>query len=210
MDLSAFEQSVRQLAPSVITVAAALAIYQLVRRSTRALAQHGQVSPLMALRLRISARWVLITGTTLIVFQQTGVFGQAWAVLSAVLAAIAVGFVASWSVLSNATCALILLVYRPFRVGDEIEMLEPDGRVGVSGRVIDLNLLFTTLLEEGDAVVRIPNNLFVQKYSRVRREGHAPDPSADTSTPFFTITPGMRQAYRPTRKEKRPERPPQS
>ena len=59
-----------------------------------------------------------------------------------------------------------------------------------------------------DAVVRIPNNLFVQKYSRVRREGHAPDPSRDSSIPFFTITPGLFSAYKPTVKGKRPERPP--
>jgi small-conductance mechanosensitive channel len=205
MDLSAFEQSVRQFAPSVLTVAVALGLYQLVRRSTRLLAQHDQLTPVMALRLRLTARWLLVASATLIVFQQTGVFGQAWAVLSAVMAAIAVGFVASWSVLSNATCALLLLVYRPFRVGDEIELLEPNGSVGVSGRVIDLNLLFTTLLEDGDAVVRIPNNLFVQKYSRVRREGHAPDPTRDSAAPFFTITPGTRVAYRPTVKGKRSE-----
>lgn len=205
MDLSAFEQSVRQFAPSVLTVAVALALYQLVRRSTRLLAQHGQLTPVLALRLRLTARWLLIASATLIVFQQTGVFGQAWAVLSAVTAAIAVGFVATWSVLSNATCALLLLVYRPFRVGDEVELLEPNGSVGVCGRVIDLNLLFTTLLEEGDVVVRIPNNLFVQKYSRVRREGHAPDPTRDSASPFFTITPGTRVAYRPTVKGKRTE-----
>jgi small-conductance mechanosensitive channel len=210
MDLSIFEQTVRQLAPSVITVAAALGVYQLVRRSTRLLAQHGQLTPIMALRMRLSVRWILIGGTALIVLQQIGVFGQAWAVLTAVLAAIAVGFVASWSLLSNITCAVLLLLYRPFRIGDEIELLEPDGRVGVSGRVIDLNLVFTTLLDTGDAVVRIPNNLFVQKYSRVRREGHAPDVSRDTSIPFFTITPGTHTAYKPTVKSKRPAKPPQT
>jgi small-conductance mechanosensitive channel len=207
MDLGVFEQTVRQLVPSVFTLAGALLLYQLVRRSTRLLAQHGQLTPIMALRMRVSARWVLIAATALIVLQQIGVFGQAWAVLTAVLAAIAVGFVASWSVLSNATCALLLLVYRPFRVGDEVELLEPDGKVGVSGRVIDLNLLFTTLLDGGDAVLRIPNNLFVQKYSRVRREGQAPDPARDSATPFFTITPGTRLAYKPTLKGRRTEQP---
>jgi small-conductance mechanosensitive channel len=209
MDLSVFEQTVRQLAPSLITLAAALGSYQLVRRSTRLLAQHGQLTPIMALRLRLGVRWLLLAATSLIVLQQIGVFGQAWAVLTAVLAAIAVGFVASWSLLSNITCALIVLVYRPFRVGDEVELLEPDGKVGVSGRVIDLNLVFTTLLDSSDSVVRVPNNLFVQKCSRVRREGHAPDPSRDSAAPFFTITPGTRSVYKPTLKNKRAERPPE-
>lgn len=190
-----FEQMVRQSAPSLITVAVALLLYHIIRRSTRALARLGQLTPIMALRLRMTARWVLVGSTTLIVLQQAGVFGQAWAVLSAVAAALAVGFVASWSVLSNATCALLLLVYRPFRVGDEIELLEPNGAVGVAGRVVDLNLLFTTVHESSDALVRVPNNLFVQKSSRVRRQGHAPDPTRDSKEPFFTITPGTRKAH---------------
>jgi small-conductance mechanosensitive channel len=187
-----FEQTVRRSLPSVLTVAVALFLYYAVRRFTRALAQHGQITSVMALRLRMSARWLLMGSTALIVLQQMGVFDQAWAVLSAVAAALAVAFVASWSVLSNATCALLLLVYRPFRVGDEIELLEPDGTVGVAGRVVDLNLLFTTVHEASDAVVRVPNNLFVQKYARVRRQGRAPDPRRDSQAPFFTITPGTR------------------
>jgi small-conductance mechanosensitive channel len=144
----------------------------------------------MALRLRLAARWLLVGGTVLIVLQQLGVFRQAWAVLSAVVAALAVAFVASWSVLSNVTTALLLLIYRPFRVGDQVELLEPDGRVGVAGRVVDLNLFYTTLVEVGDAAVRIPNNAFVQKYCRVSRGGHAPNPAGDSVGPFFTLAPG--------------------
>lgn len=195
MSNEAFEQSVRQLAPSVITITVALLLYYVVRRSTRAVARRGQITNVMALRMRMSARWVLIGSTSLIVLQQTGVFNQAWALLSAVLAALAVAFVASWSVLSNATCALLLLVYRPFRVGDEIEVLEPDGRVGVAGRVVDLNLLYTTLHEPSDAVIRLPNKVFLEKYSRVRRRGRAPDPVRDSHEPFFTITPGTQMAH---------------
>jgi small-conductance mechanosensitive channel len=186
------EQTVRQSLPSVLTVAVGLLLYYAVRRFTRTLARHGQITAIMALRLRMAARWLLVGSTALIVLQQAGVFDQAWAVLSAVVAALAVAFVASWSVLSNATCALLLLVYRPFRVGDEVELLESDGKVGVAGRVVDLNLLFTTLHEASDAVVRVPNNVFVQKYARVRRQGRAPDPTRDTKDPFFTITPGTR------------------
>ena len=192
-----FEQWVRSILPSVITIAVALLVYYVVRRSTRALARHGQITAVMALLMRRTARWFLIGSTTLIVLQQTGIFAQAWALLSAVFAALAVAFVASWSVLNNATCAMILLIYRPFRVGDEIELLEPDGKVGVAGRVVDLNLLYTTVHEASNAVVRVPNQVFVQKYSRVRRQGHAPDPTRDSKEPFFTITPGTRYAHQP-------------
>lgn len=194
--MALFERAVSQLFPPVITVAAALLFYSLVRRFTRVLVHHQQVTPVMALRMRLAVRWVLVGATTLIVLQQTGIFGQAWALLSAIIAALAVAFVASWSMLSNATCALLILVYRPFRMGDEIELLEADGKVVVRGRVVDLNLLYTTVQEDNEAVVRVPNNVFIQKYARVRRQGRAPDPSRDSKEPFFTITPGTHSAYR--------------
>jgi small-conductance mechanosensitive channel len=119
----------------------------------------------------------------LVALQITGVVAQAWAIISATIAALAVGFVASWSLLSNVTSALILLAFRPFRVDDEVEVLDGDTPV-VKGRVADLNLMFTTIVD-GDVACRVPNNLFLQKIVRVTREGVAPDPSDDTSAPFF-------------------------
>lgn len=189
MNLATLERWGEESLAALVTVMAALALYQGVRRSTRLLVKRKQMTHVMALRLRLTARWVLATGTALIVLQQTGIFLQAWALLSAVVAALAVGFVASWSLLSNITCALLVLFYRPFRVGDEIEVLESDGKAVAKGRVIDLNLFFTTVVQ-GDAAIRIPNNLFVQKYMRVQRAGEAPDPATDATDPFFTITPG--------------------
>ena len=190
MKAALIEQWIRDTAPAVVTLAVALLLYQGVRRWTRLFAKRGQLSRTMALRLRLTARWLLAGGTTLIVLQQLGFFDEAWALLSAVVAALAVAFVASWSVLSNVSCALFLLVYRPFRVGDYVEVVEPSGDVGARGKVVDLNLFYTTLLESGSAVIRIPNNVFVQKYSRVRREGRPPDPARDSVGPFFTVPPG--------------------
>jgi small-conductance mechanosensitive channel len=191
MDHQTLLELVHDSIASIVTVAVALLLYQGVRRSTRVLVMRGRLSDIMALRLRLVARWVLVLGTLLIVLQQTGVFREAWALLTAVATALAVGFVASWSVLSNATAALLLLVYQPFRVGDEVEIVENDGKVVVKGRVVDLNLFFTTVLGE-DSALRVPNNLFVQKYSRVRRAGRAPDPALDSAGPFFTLSPGGR------------------
>ena len=58
----------------------------------------------------------------LLILQQIGVsMNSVWAVLSAVVAMIAIGFVAVWSVLSNLLCTVMLLIFQPFRVGDEIE-----------------------------------------------------------------------------------------
>jgi small-conductance mechanosensitive channel len=85
------------------------------------------------------------------------------------VAMIAIGFVAVWSVLSNILCTLMLLIFRPFRVGDEVEIVDPAMTAGLSGVVRNINLMFTTLRTSNDGEVidtQIPNNLFFQKLVR--------------------------------------------
>ncbi len=86
--------------------------------------------------------------------------------LSGVVALIGVAFVAFWSVLSSMTCTFLLIFFRPFGMGDHVEVKGD----GVEGEVCDLNLLFTTLRAEDGRLVQIPNNFFFQKII-VRRKG---------------------------------------
>ena len=72
---------------------------------------------------------------------------------------IAVGFFASWSVLSNAFCSVILLVYQPFTVGHTIELSDAE----VKGKVVNFNLLYTTLEAADGELIHVPNNLFFQQ-----------------------------------------------
>lgn len=91
--------------------------------------------------------------------------GGLWTLLATVLGMIAIGFVAVWSLLSNASATLIILVTKPYQVGDDVEFAgEP-----VRGRVIDLNFFYTTLLDDEGRLIQIPNNLFFQKTLKRRR-----------------------------------------
>ena len=74
-----------------------------LRRLIRRLEGTGHLTPTMAQRLRSGRRWILWSLAGLTALQLTGLFAHAWALLSALVAAIAVGFVATWSILSNAT-----------------------------------------------------------------------------------------------------------
>lgn len=114
------------------------------------------VSPLIAHRLHTARRWVIIVLAVLAILDALGIFRGAWALISTALAALALGFVAAWSVLSNATAALLILTFRPFRIGDEIELLDLSNGYPIGGRVLDMNLLYTTLVvvPEMDAVAR--------------------------------------------------------
>lgn len=98
-----------------------------------------------------------------------GVFGfdlgGMWTMFTTVGALVAVGFIAVWSVLSNWLCTFVILLTRPFSIGDEVEFAgEP-----VKGRVVDINFVYTTLHAEDGASVQVPNNLFFQKVLRRRR-----------------------------------------
>ena len=90
--------------------------------------------------------------------------GTILALIGSVLGLVAIGFVAVWSVLSNFLCTFVLVVFKPFSVGDELELPADT----VKGRVADLSLIFTTLQVSGNETVVIPNNTFFQKVFKRR------------------------------------------
>jgi small-conductance mechanosensitive channel len=113
----------------------------------------------------------------MVILLSLGFFGVSvstlWAVLSGVLALVALGFVAVWSVLSNVLCSVLLIVFAPFRIGDEIEIQEPSASFSIRGKVVAIDMLMTSLeVADGDDsdaevnIMRVPNNIFFQKYVR--------------------------------------------
>ena len=106
----------------------------------------------------------------LLILQQLGVsLASVWTVVSAVVAMVAIGFVAVWSILSNILCTLMLLIFQPFKVGNEVEIVDPAMASGINGVVRNINLMVTTLRSsQNDEIIdtQIPNNLFFQKLVR--------------------------------------------
>jgi len=163
----------------LVIVAGTLAAYYLFklvcRRAAFMMTRAGEAATEgeRAARARVLAGYLLPIGRILIGFGGLilllGEFDvpvtALWAVLSTVLAMVAIGFVAVWSVLSNAFCSVILLMFQPFRVGQRIEMPAS----GVGGKVVNFNMLFTTLQAEDGDLVQLPNNTFFQQPVRCRR-----------------------------------------
>lgn len=94
--------------------------------------------------------------------------GTILALLGSVLGLVAIGFVAVWSVLSNFLCTFVLVMFKPFSVGDELELPADN----VKGRVADLSLIFTTLQVSDTETVMVPNNTFFQRVFRRRLGTH--------------------------------------
>jgi small-conductance mechanosensitive channel len=116
--------------------------------------------------IRRILRWIAMMLALLLALQAFGVLQHAWAAITAVTALVAIGFVAVWSVLSNTLCSLLLMISRPFEIGDTVE-IAPDA---LRGRVVNFTLLFTTLRREDGTLIQVPNNLFFQRVI-VRQRG---------------------------------------
>ena len=112
-------------------------------------------------RVIIAVLWALIVFIILDVWG-IGLAGV-WAVLVSAITIIGVGFIATWAMTSNFTASFFLVLWRPFHVGQTVEILPEN----LKGRVVDRNLMFTTLSEDSGSVLQIPNSLFFQKIFRV-------------------------------------------
>lgn len=113
------------------------------------------------------------------ILERLGVSGTVlWTALTGFAAVAAVAFFAAWSVLSNIFCTLLIVITRPFRLYDYIEVLENGEKPGLKGRVTDINFIYTTLAElesEGQqSVLEVPNNLFFQRTIRRWRGNQMP------------------------------------
>src|SRR5262249_60057600 len=112
-------------------------------------------------RVITAVLWIL---TVFILFNVWGIgLGGVWAILVSIITIIGVGFIATWAMTSNFTASFFLVLWRPFHVGQTVEVLPEN----LKGRVVGRNLMFTTLSEESGSVLQIPNSLFFQKVFRV-------------------------------------------
>jgi len=162
------------LMQSLVAMIIAWIVFYLFSRGLSRIAANGLI-PVELRRIIYSvAKWLTLIVLLLVILGLFGISVAAfWAALSGVLVMVAVGFVAVWSVLSNFLCSVLLIIFAPFRIDDEIEIQDPAAPIKVRGRVLDINLMFTTLVvldENADGVdnslLRIPNNLFFQKLVR--------------------------------------------
>ncbi|MDM8348673.1 mechanosensitive ion channel family protein [Pseudomonas sp. sp1636] len=165
----------------LILLLAWLLQFLLARGLGRLAARYPQLPAGLLLPLRGGLRWLIIGSALMLVLERLGVSAQVlWAALSGFVAVAAVAFFAIWSVLSNMFCALLIFVLTPFRIGDCVEVIESADKPGVRGRVVDINLFYTTLEDlSGDAPgtwVQVPNSLFFQKAVRRWRNGELPAP----------------------------------
>lgn len=155
----------------VIILLIAFLLQRLVARGLARLGRRYPLPPELLLPLRGGIRWFIIGGALIMVLERFGVSATVlWTAFSGFVAVAAIAFFAIWSVLSNLLCAVLIMTVGPFRLGDLVELVESLDKPIVKGRVMDINLLYTTLQEVNEdglgATVQVPNSLFFQKVLR--------------------------------------------
>jgi len=160
----------------LLILAAALLLQRLILRIVIRASDHYQFPHELLTPVRGMVRWLIIGSAGLLVLERLGVSAAVlWTAFTGFATVGAVAFFAAWSVLSNLFCAFLIFTVGPFRVGDHIELLDTAEKPGALGRVMDINLLYTTLEDatspEPGTLLQIPNALIFQRVVRRWRAG---------------------------------------
>ena len=154
----------------ILILLAALLLQLLARRLIDRLSARYRLPREMTVGAARALGFLIYAAALLLALERFGVSGTVlWTAFTGFAAVGAVAFFAAWSVLSNIFCTLLIFTTRPFRLDDHIELLENGEKPGLKGRVVDINLIYTTLQEGDDqagTVLQIPNNLFFQRTLR--------------------------------------------
>lgn len=178
----------------VLQIAGIGVVAVLLQRALRRLCDRVTARYSLPLELNLGARRLFATivygGALLLALERLGVSGAVlWSAFTGFAAVAAVAFFAAWSVLSNIFCSVLIFTTGIFRISDRIELLEAQDRPGLKGRVIDINLIYTTLDETGNdrdgTVLKVPNSLFFQRTVRQwRGSGYRRSDAALPPKPF--------------------------
>lgn len=166
-----------------LIVLVAWTLNRLFRRLIARAGAHYALPPELLVPLRGVVRWIIIAATLLLILERLGVSATVlWTAFTGFATVGAVAFFAAWSVLSNLFCAMLIVTVGPFRLGDYIELLDTAEKPGAKGRVVDINMLYTTLEEvpgngHTPQLLQIPNALVFQRVLRRWRGGLPPEPS---------------------------------
>lgn len=152
-----------------LTIVLGLLVLSLLLRGLDLLVKSARISALALRPLLIIVRWIGLLVILGLVLERFGV--SVMTTLTTMLAMVAIGVIAVWSMLSHITATFLLILTKPFQVEDWVGFVGDE----VDGKVIDLTLFYTTLESaEGDRY-RVPNNMFFQKIIRVKAQSGHPN-----------------------------------
>jgi len=85
--------------------------------------------------------------------------------ITSVLTVIGIALVAQWSILSNILSAIIIFISHPVKLGESITII--DKEFDIKGQVSDIGLFYVILKTDSNEKIMIPNNIFLQKATKI-------------------------------------------
>jgi small-conductance mechanosensitive channel len=157
----------------VIIIVVALLVVMVLNRGVSLLAKHLNMPMLACRPLRLVVRYAVLLISIGLVLRRFGFddMDTVLKIVGTILGLVAIGFVATWSILSHFLCTFVLILFKPFSIGDEIEIPGDS----VTGKVVDITMIFTTLQSSEGEYIQIPNNMFFQKIFKRRVGANAID-----------------------------------
>ena len=88
--------------------------------------------------------------------------------ITSVLTIVGLALFAQWSILSNISSAVIIFISHPVKLGEFITIIDKDYEV--KGQVSDIGLFYVILKTDTNEKITIPNNVFLQKATKINIE----------------------------------------
>lgn len=141
-----------------------LALFISLRITTKTIEKIGISRSVSPFRIKYIAKTLslsLIVFYLILLVTFLGIeYSQISIFLSSLFAVLGVALFAQWSILSNITASLIIFFGFPYRVGDQIQVVDKDD--DIRGVIVEI-ALFHVLIKRGDDLITYPNTLILQK-----------------------------------------------
>ncbi len=164
---------VKNIVFSVIILIGAVAVIFGLKRALEITARRLNMQILTCRPIRLLMRYGVLLVAVSLILKRFGFsdMDTVLKIVGTILGLVAIGFVAVWSILSNFLCTFVLILFKPFSVGDDLEIPSDS----VAGKVVDLTMIFTTLRSPAGEYIQVPNNVFFQKIFKRRVGANAID-----------------------------------
>lgn len=155
------------LALAALTIVIGLILSWLLRRSLKALLTHDrseridQITIDFLSRLGILIMWVVLVGLYAHLVPPLNKVGTAL-LAGASLVSVIVGFAAQ-TTLSNLVSGISLVLYKPFRQGDRLQVMAPTADQCETGTVADISLGYTVLNTDDGREIIVANATMAQQ-----------------------------------------------
>ena len=127
----------------------------------------GRKSDISSSRTKLIVKYISLGITAIALVAITLIWGvnfrELGLIFSSIFAVIGVALFAQWSILSNVTAGIILFLAFPFKIGDQIKIMDKELESEEEFIIEDIKLYYIYLRNSKDHLITYPNNLMMQK-----------------------------------------------